>query len=188
MKYFDKEHRTGDDSCAIQSEMQQNDKISNYMLFNNYLGAGDCENETQLLQNMSKLKEFATENNLRMRDGYGVINPCNIDRDSSMRFHGDLRDRTRNQMFARTFQAVPNLGRGSVNTDSESKIQQGAPTWNTVDCDEQQLNVFTPMIPCLAKNIQNPNNIIEAWTRGGETTRDTIKQKEFLERHGFNFE
>lgn len=189
MKYFDKVDRVRNDSCAIDSENQQNDKISNYMLFNTYLGTSDCKDESEKTKNLNKLKEFATENNLRIRDGYGVINPCNIDKDSTLRIDRDLiRDRSRTQMLARTFQAVPNLSRGNVNVDNESKIQQGNDTWNTFNCDEQQLNVFTPMIPCLANNIQNPNNIIEKWARGGETTRDTIKQQEFLEKNGYVFD
>lgn len=189
MKYFDKDHRVGDDSCAIETEIQQNDKISNYMLFNNALGVSECDNLSKKTENMNKLREFATENNLRIRDGYGVINPCNIDEDSSMRIDRDLiRDKSRTQMFSRTFQAVPNLSRGNVNIDNESKIQQGNNTWNLLNCDEKQQDNFIPMIPCLANNIQNPNNIIQNWTRGGETTRDTIKQQEFLEKSGYVFD
>ena len=187
MKLFDKEHRVGADTCAVQSETQQNDKISNYMLFNTYMGTTECDDTTKLAADMTKLREFATENNLRIRDGYGVINPCNIDTDYSLRFN-DTRERARNQMFTRTFQAVPNLSKGNVNVLNESKIQQGNDTWNLHDCEEQQFNVFTPMIPCLANSIQDPKNIIEAWTRGGEVTRDSVKQQEFLEKQGYTFD
>lgn len=182
MKYFDKVNRVGDDDCAIKSVNQQNDRAADYMLFNIYERACDSEEKRQ------QLKEFATENHMRIRDGYGIVPSCTIDQDSSIRMT-DVRDKTKTQMFARTFQAVPDLRRGRVNIENESRILQGVSTWDDHSCAGQKtINSFTPMIPCLAKNIQNPNHIIESWVRGGDMTRDTLKQKEFLEKNGYDFD
>lgn len=182
MKYFDKVNRVGEDACAIQSMNQQNDRLADYMLFNTYERVCSSENKRQ------ELTAFATENHMRIRDGYGIVPPCTVDQDSSIRMT-NVRDKGRTQMFARTFQANPDLSRGKVNIENESRILQGDNTWDDHSCTGQKtVNSFIPMIPCLANSIQNPDHIIESWVRGGDMTRDTLKQKEFLEKNGYNFD
>ena len=47
-----------------------------------------------------------------------------------------------------------------------------------------------PLVPCLARNIQNPDNIVfdpSKMVWGGAPTRDSIQQKKFLEQQGFKF-
>jgi hypothetical protein len=185
MKYFNKDHVLGSDECAIDSYNQQNARLESYMLFNMYrANTLDCGEEVQ------KLKDFATENHMTFRDGYGTTNACQIDNDSEVRIQPSehIRGKGKNQMFTRTFQAIPNLGRGEINVENESIIQQGEITFDDFDCQGKALDVFTPMLKCLSDNIQDPNNIVESWTRGGETTRDTLKQKDFLEKNGYQFD
>ena len=46
------------------------------------------------------------------------------------------------------------------------------------------------MVPCLAKNIQNPVHYIpdpSLLVRGGAPTRDSLQQKKFLQSQGFKF-
>lgn len=184
MKYFGNEHRVGTDTCAKESIDEQNEKWQNYMLFNSYRGnmIGSCSEE------MKKINEFMSENYITMRDGIGFTNGCHVDVDSKIRIDSNRINRDRNQIFTRTFQAVPDLSRGNVDVENESKIQQGEITFDDFQCQGKPFDVFTPMIPCLQKSIQDPNNIIESWVRGGETTRDTLKQKEFLEKNGYHFD
>ena len=183
LKYFNKEHRVGTDNCARESGNDQNKRMEDYMLFNSYRG-----NVLECTDEVKKIREFMTENNMTMREGYGFTNACQVDNDSMMRIDSNKINRDRNQIFTRTFQAVPDLSKGDINVDNESRIQQGEITFDDFQCEGKPFDVFTPMLPCLKANIQNPEHIVESWTRGGDTTRDTIKQKEFLEKNGYQFD
>ena len=182
MKYFGHDHRVGVDTCAIESMDQQNEKANNYMLFDLYNGK-NCDDAS-----MRDLREFATENNFTYRGGYGFTTACEVDNDSRLRIENETKMRMRNQMFTRTFQAVPDLSRGDVNVVNESKMQQGVNTYGMYDCEEKPFDTFTPMLPCLASSVQDVRHIIPEWQRGGESTRDTLKQKEFLEKNGYHFD
>ena len=183
MKYFDQEHRVGADTCAITSTENQNKRIEDYMLFNTQrTNVLDCKDK------VDNVKDFMANNHMFIKDGYGYTNACRIDHDSKIRMNPNINDRSKNQMFTRTFQAVPDLSRGDVNTESESKIQQGETTYNDFECHGRSLDVFMPMLSCLQNTIQDPQNIIPDWKWGGETTRDTLKQKEFLEKNGYHFD
>jgi hypothetical protein len=181
MKYFENENRLGTDECALNSENEQNKRIEEYMMFNMYPGI-ECDGDVK------KVHEFMTENHMTIRDGYGFTNSCRVDQDSEMRIDSNKINRDKNQMFTRTFQAVPDLSRGDINVDNESRIQQGEITFDDFQCQGKPLDVFTPMLPCLRENIQNPDHLVESWVRGGETTRDTLKQKDFLEKNGYRFD
>lgn len=183
MKYFGNENRVGTDTCAKESTDEQNDRISQYILFNSYRGNMlGCDDEVK------KINEFMSDNYMTIRDGVGFTNGCRVDNDSKVRIDPNINGRGRNQMFTRVFQAVPDLSRGNINVENESKIQQGEITFDDFQCQGKPLDVFTPMLPCLQNSIQDPNNIVESWTRGGDSTRDTLKQKEFLEKNGYQFD
>ena len=181
MKYFEIENRLGTDECALNAEMEQNKRIEAYMMFNMYPGT-ECDSDVK------KVNEFMTENHMTIRDGYGFTNSCRVDQDSEMRIDSNKINRDKNQMFTRTFQAVPDLSRGDVNVENESRIQQGEITFDDFQCQGKPFDVFTPMLPCLRENIQNPEHLVESWVRGGETTRDTLKQKDFLQKNGYHFD
>lgn len=186
MKLFDKEHRVGSDSCATTAKLEQNKEIENYMLFNMYkTNTPQCETQDNKSKN---LQEFATNNHMIIRDGFGVSTPCKVDEDSRVRQYNITNDKQKTQLFSRMFQAVPDLSKGDVNVEAESIIQQGEHQYNDFECLGQPLDVFTPMLPCLQTSIQDTNHIIPKWVRGGESTRDTLKQKEFLEKNGYAFD
>nr|QOI90450.1 hypothetical protein HWQ62_00314 [Pyramimonas orientalis virus] len=183
MKYFEQDHRLGNDKCAIDSQTQQNKQMEDYMMFNYQRGnVPACE------EDVKKVNEFMTDNYMTIKDGIGFTNGCLVDQDSMMRIDSNKINRDKNQMFTRTFQAIPDLSRGEINVENESRIQQGEITFDDFQCHGKPLDVFTPLIPCLMENIQNPSHLVESWTRGGETTRDTLKQKEFLEKNGYHFD
>jgi hypothetical protein len=181
MKYFEKEHRLGTDECAIDSQNEQNKRIEDYMMFDFFRG-NNCEASNV------KVNEFMTENHMTIRDGLGFTTGCLVDQDSMLRIDTNKVNRDKNQMFTRTFQAVPDMSRGNVDVDNESRIQQGEITFDDFQCQGKPLDVFTPLIPCLMENIQDPEHIVESWVRGGENTRDTLKQKDFLEKNGYVFD
>ena len=80
LKYFNKEHRVGTDNCALESENDQNQRMEDYMLFNSFRG-----NVLECTDEVKKIREFMTENNMTMREGYGFTNACQVDNDSMLR-------------------------------------------------------------------------------------------------------
>lgn len=183
---FDAPSRIHEDECSRNDRTRQNMDILNYQTFNNVKtnleGRKACDTAAKSLQ------EFYTNNYMRIRDGYGVSSSCMVEEDSKIRFTEMTTDKGRQQLFARTFQGCPNFSSGSPQPVKESEIQQGHNTYNATACDGVPTREFLPMIPCLRTEIQNPDNIVEAWTRGGEHTRDTLKQKAFLEKNGYVFD
>ena len=186
MKYFDQTHRVGSDDCNKTSQLLQSEGISKYNMFNFYkTNIPECDDSVK------KMQEFASDNYMHVREGYGFTNSCKVDTDSDLRFKSSLltNDKGRTQLFARTFQATPNLFRGTIEPQVESKLIQGEYYGHEKSClktTEQPFDTFIPLITCLKDNVQNPNNIIPEWKWGGEGTRDTVKQKEFLEKNGYN--
>ena len=183
MKLFDKSHRVGSDTCATDAKLDQNKSMEDYMLFNSYkTNIPNCD------KSLTKLQEFAINNHMVPNDGYGFTNGCKVDTDSDIRMYNLTNTKQKNQLFSRIFQAVPNLGKGDIDSLKESRIQQGENQYNDFECHGQSFDVFTPMLPCLEKSIQDTNHIIPTWTRGGESTRDTLHQKYFLEKNGYDFD
>ena len=75
------------------------------------------------------------------------------------------------------------MGGGRGNPDVESVLQQSEQVRMGSECGtvtEQQLNVFDPLIPSVAANIQKPSNLIpevaqSGWIRGGIPSRQYIR-------------
>jgi hypothetical protein len=44
------------------------------------------------------------------------------------------------------------------------------------------INRFTPLVPHIKNNVQNPNHIIESWQRGGVDTREYIRNADYLKK------
>lgn len=181
MKHFDEENHLSQDECALLTQSLVNKSIADYNLFNTYSTAS-CKDD--------KMKEFMVNNpNLRYRDGYGVSSHCVIDKDSQMRNQSKMtHDREKISLCSRWYTAVPNLGKGGLIPNIESKLKYNGDTSDIRDCDritEKDFNRFIPLPQCMAQNIQNPDNIVEKWTRGGEFTRDFVRSNEYLQKCGF---
>ena len=186
MRQFELEHRVGADTCAINTREYQNMDINKYNLYNYWKTSdNDCDPEVK------KMQDFAVENYLHPKEGYGFTNGCRVDNDTQLRWETITADRTPTQLFTRIFQAVPDLSSGPVRPELESKLQQGEFThqYHNHPCEDKNWpNYFTPMIPCLKQTVQDPKHIVEPWTRGGDFTRDTLKQEEFLKKNGYSFD
>ena len=184
MRPFTEENRLGQDDCALLTRSLVNQSISDYRFFNNFF-TGSCEADDK-----NKMAEFMTNNpNLHYRDGYGNASSCVIDADSELRNNGKItNDRERVQLCTRWYTAVPDLGRGGLVPNIESRLKYGADTSDIRSCDrvtEKDFNRFIPLPPCLAQSIQNPDNIVQKGPRGGEFTRDYVRNDEYLKQCGF---
>lgn len=174
---FDNHHRMGEDDCYKDAQRMQDDKIVAYALFNPYkTNVEKCEGK------IDELQKFVVENpNLHIKEGYGVTNACLVDNDSSMRNDSKLTQyKCKNQLTTRTFPGGPHLNKSGFESVLDSRLTQGElnPS-KQKSCEKYNgkgFDVFTPLIPCLRDSVQNVDNIVPTWTRGGEHTRIDLKE------------
>lgn len=119
--------------------------------------------------------------------GYGW-SADSIDADSVLRNHTiqtnsphcPLRARTQ----ARPFVTVPFMGRGRGDAEMEARLQQSEFVRTGKDCgtisDTFYANQFTPLIPYVAANVQNPVHLIPevasaGWVRSGVPSRQWVR-------------
>lgn len=184
MRPFDEANRLGEDQCAFVTKDLGNRSMIDYSLYNNFF-TSSCKEGDQ-----NKMTEFMVNNpNLHFRDGYGFASSCVVDNDSALRNKSKItHDRERISLCSRWYTAVPSLGKGGLIPNIESRLKYGGDTSDLRDCDrvtEKDFNRFTPLPGCMAENIQNPDHIVEKWTRGGEFTRDYVRSDKYLQKCGF---
>lgn len=182
MKVFENQHRLGNDDCSKTAKDYQNSSINDYYLWNTYVNKCDTDAD-------HKIQDFAIENtNLWYRNGYGYTNGCHVDDDTEVRNNAKItHEKAKIQLFTRFYQANPDLSRGIVTPNLESRLVQGADTTALRQCDrvsEKNYDRFTPLIPCLKDNVQNPNNIVMQGVWGGENSRNVMRDAENLRRCG----
>jgi len=177
---FDNQHRMAEDECYRDAQNQQSDKIMSYALFNPYkTNVDNCGSK------IDELKKFVVENpNLHIKEGYGFTNSCLVDNDSTLRNESKLtQQRCKNQLSIRTFPGGPHLNKSGFESVIDSRLTQGElnPSKNK-SCESyigKGFDVFTPLIPCLRDSVQNVDNIVPTWKRGGEHTRINMKESNF---------
>ena len=177
---FHLDNRLGLDDCALNADEKQNIRINNYELYN---PRKDCNN-----RNFENLAEC---NNMIVNNGYGVTDSCHIDTDSRLRNGGEYTD---NRIINTEIRKCANGNCEDSMNSLENRMRRGN-DYGLKNCDTisevSTLDLqFTPMVPCLAKNIKNPVHYIpdpSLLVRGGAPTRDSLQQKKFLQSQGFKF-
>jgi hypothetical protein len=162
---------TKDDLCAVQQYFQQSVGPGRYYT-------------TNLVPDAREVNPLAASAvTTYPREGYGYNNK-QIDADSVLRNQSAFQS---HKCFiraqSRPFLSVPFMGGGRGNPDVESVLQQSEQVRMGSECGtvtEQQLNVFDPLIPSVAANIQKPSNLIpevaqSGWIRGGIPSRQYIR-------------
>ena len=153
----------------------------------------DCKCEAAITKDIS-----LQQPSMVFRDGYGwtSIDGCNIDNDSNLRNARNLtNERCINQLFERPHNTTPYMGRGIGNVDTENRLMPGEATFQNRPCNNLAgiyIDRFTPLIPCIKDTIQNPNNIVQEmsdrnWVRGGQPSRQIIRNKDYLKKCGFKY-
>ena len=182
MRYTNISNRLNDDSCSIKNRSLVDESIVNRDLFNYYFNK-DCS--------CPVLDDIAFDNNFVVREGYGYASGCTVDNDSSLRLNSKItHDRARMQLCARTFTGVPNLSKGGLVPNIESRLLNADDTSDIRNIDKLSEKsfiplTFTPMIGCLVQNVQNPVHIIPTWTLGGQTTRQDMADNSYMSKCGF---
>lgn len=168
-----------DDPCLMSEENRQSINPGNYRL-NNFHSC-DCD--------ITNILNTASDNvGITVKDGFG-ISECNVDNDSKLRV-GRTRKypKCMNQLYTRPYLTVPYMGRGSGNSNVESKLKTSGfvkPGQHLAGVNIP--NFFTPLVPNLENNVQNPYNIVESsadpdWVRGGVPSRQIVKDIDYLAR------
>jgi len=164
--------KTRDDACGIDQYYKQS------------IGPGSYTT-TNLVPDAKKVNPLSVQEYLLYpREGFGFNNAA-IDSDSVLRNQPEFKNnRCLVRAQARPFLGVPYMGGGRGNADVESLLQHSEQVRVGKECGtvtEQQFDgVYTPMIPNLRDNIQNPNNLITedaspGWIRGGLPSRSYIR-------------
>lgn len=172
MTLFNQDKGICSDKCWREYKDWQNSEIANYMHYNNNLV--ECENPKIRMPNA-----YLEHTNLRGRPGYGWSDSCLINNDSMLR--NDPRkmthDRCNIQLDKRIFYACPSLLRGQGDPSKELEIISGSDSDHILPpytCKKQLMEKtqydMIPLLGCM-EGIQDPQNIIEPWTRGGADTR-----------------
>jgi hypothetical protein len=182
--------RLRDDKCYENVRNKFSTGPGNYTT-SNY---NDCNCEIKDTKELS-LQQPATF----YRDGYGWAsnNGCNIDNDSKIRNSDSLTNKKEiNQLFTRPYSTVPYMGRGVGDVCTESKLRSSEDTVQNRPCNNLAgvyIDRFIPQIPCIRTNVQRPKNIIPEdsdinWIRGGQPSRQIIRNKDYLTKCGFKYD
>ena len=119
--------------------------------------------------------------------GYGW-SAAAVDTDSVLRNHSIQTNSPhcpiRGRVQARPFATVPYMGRGRGNAELESRLQMATFVRQGKSCgtisDTFYENQFTPLIPYVAANVQNPVHLVpevasRGWVHGGAPSRQWVR-------------
>jgi hypothetical protein len=165
--------RTWDDKCEVTQQVSDSTGPGTYMV-------------TNLTPPQKEAQKVEIPNpTLLGREGFGFNNSA-IDDDSMLRTNQVQEGRQRCPLHvqSRPFATVPYMGRGRLNPDVESgliysefaRVERPCGTVTETFFDGQ----FVPLVPHLAKHIQNPENLIPevasaGWIRAGIPSRQYIR-------------
>ena len=174
-----------DDKCFIDIDTRQSIGPGNYGVTNLY----DC---TCLIPDVIKT---ATDNVcVPFKNGNDVA-PCVIDDSSKLRIGLQRRyPKCNQQLFERPYLTVPYMGRGQLNVDEDSVLKFAEDTKlkrsSNVLSGITIANSFTPLLPYLEWNVQNPQHLIEeeqGWIRSGAPSRLVVRDSDYSTRCGKSY-
>lgn len=179
---FNNNTRIGNDSCDTSQRNIQNGLSATYNL-NNYFPS--CP--------MSDHIQFATSQPAMMYNGSHQvgINGCNINENSELKYTELSKHKCRISLEQRPFLTVPYLGRGKIDVEVESQIQQGKFMNNKKSVNPSSEVSYiefhhTPMLSSIKSTVTNPANLVEGaaaegWIRGGVPSRELTRDKDYNE-------
>jgi len=170
--------RRNEDDGMISYKDDMDKKFASYTTINFY----NDNSRQKFMKSLDNVGMSATKN----RDGFG----SNVDTESDLLKSALTNDKMRQQLATRPYN-VPYMGAGEthiVQPEVYSRLVSGAETRVKKATDALSgvsIDRFIPMVPCLAKNIQNTDHIIpEYWIRGGESSRSYIQNVDYFKMCG----
>lgn len=175
---FNNGTRRNEDDGMVSYKDGMDQKFASYSTTNFYNDAS----RQKYMKSLDNVGMSATKN----RDGFG----SNVDTESNLMKSAITNDKMPQQLSTRPYN-VPYMGAGEthiVQPDVYSHLMSGAETRVKKASDALSgvsIDRFIPMVPCLAKNIQNTDHIIpEYWIRGGESSRAYIQNVDYFKMCG----
>jgi hypothetical protein len=161
-----------DDLCGIQSFYSQSVGPGRYLT-------------TNLVPKATGVNPMAVDQLLIYpREGYGYNN-ASIDADSILRNQIAFKNnRCQTRPQSRPFLSVPYMAGGNPSRDVETLLMHSEQVRMGKECGTVTEQFFsqqyTPMIPIVKQNIQNPKNLVpevaaEGWIHGGIPTRSYLR-------------
>jgi len=138
-----------------------------------FFGGGDCSGT------LSPAVAMADQPGMIARGGFGMGAGCEIDKNSDLRW-GDVsgsRVKGPKQLWVRPFPTTPNLGVGrqaDAVGDESSLLHFAVPRTKkdiSTVMDKTIPNYYQPLIPVKESEFHNPNNWVQSWTWGGDSSR-----------------
>lgn len=175
------------DYCEKESTIRNNNKIFEYS--KNPVQSSTTMNNQNYLDSLNTPGVYQGN----ARDGSGTT----IDNDSSMKDGRDGYILTSNKskssklLDTSMFLNSPFLGSGETvlkHPDLKSKLLSSEDTYMPKSCDTLSgisIDRFTPLVPCLKENVQDTKHLIpEYWVRGGMSTRNIVRNIDYLRTCG----
>lgn len=172
---FNNNGRIGNDTTDLTQQNLANTQYTNHML-TNYFSNNVSDNHVQFAVQQPTMSFNGLTN------GNG-INSAFVDTESVLQMKsGQERHFEKLQLFPRPFVTVPYLGRGSCDTNQESRLQQGENVSDKKSVSTIMENSFNAyfLYPTDSNMIERTTNAshlveesaLEGWVRGGITTRE----------------
>ena len=170
--------RRNEDDGMVSFKDDMDKKFASYTTMNFY----NDNSRQKYMKSLDNVGMSATNN----RDGYGG----QVDTESGLLKSALTNDKMPQQLETRPYN-VPYMGAGEthiVQPEVYSRLVSGAETRVKKATDALSgvsIDRFIPMVPCLAKNVQNTDHIIpEYWIRGGESSRAYIQNVDYFKMCG----
>lgn len=199
---FQTSDRYATDACGKKVRDDQNTRIDQHLMYNYFNEPLACE--PSKMKGGMRIPEFVYEHpSLRATSiGVGVTDPCVVDTYSSLRNDpaSSTRDRCKTQLVTRIFKNVPTVRPGGGWEDYNRLVPTEAVPQATVgnnsggDCAsnkvlmENEWGWKAPIVDSLRKELSDPGTRVEAFVRGGDTTRKidsyTCNSSGLLNRRG----
>jgi hypothetical protein len=174
-----------DDTCYKTVEEKQSQAPHEYRV-RNFYDCGTTPRQTMDIALGQPLTQF--------RDGHGHIgqNGGMVDQHSAFR-NGEKGATLTNMRCVQTLDTrlhltVPFMGRGLGDPNTELALKEGVSTHTQRQCNSLAgvsiPHQFTPLVDCIAKEIQDPIHIMpednkKDWTRGGYPSRQWVHSQKF---------
>ncbi|MEW5315099.1 MAG: hypothetical protein WDW38_006551 [Sanguina aurantia] len=171
MPLFDADNRLKSDRCAVNLRDSQNLSMESYTFRDMRFGMA-CPGD------LSSDECAQLQARLHSSDGYGV-QPGNIDEESGLRCPsgGITHDKSRQGLASRVFEAAPDMGRGGLDANVESRLLLSGEQGTARNCAfrfaERSYNRFDPGVQKVAVE-----NIVQAFP-AGEPSRDIARSDAF---------
>lgn len=186
---FNSNSRAITEQCGYTLKNRESVQICNYNLKN--FSTRDCS--------MKNVIDFATSQpNVNYNGSHQTgMNGCNIKQNTELLL-GSLQThpKCRLNLEPRPFKTVPYLGKGPSNCELETKMLHGNQDSHkkSVECSSEKTYIpyiHYPLIDPIKQSVTNPKHLIEEtnsndWIRGGMSTRDMTRQKNFTQQYNKN--